>query len=92
MSEELPRPIVQAPKPKAIPQGILNDRLEKPVIFVSGEKSARVKIPGVKVGEAWLPTPTHVEFKDYKYACTSSYISGVLRRQCSPANIIELKD
>lgn len=84
---------VEAPPRAAfVPEGITNDILPRPVVFISGEREAKVKIPALMAGEVWLPLPAFAEFKDYKYTCRSRYVAGVLRRHCSKSGILEAKD
>ena len=67
------------------------DKLIVPITFIAGTKDKEIKIPAVKRGEKWLDAPNKAVFKNYKYKCTSAYVASVLRKECSPEGILELK-
>lgn len=83
-------PEKKKPAIAAEPVAVSQDRLQQSILFVSNEPNKRIKIATFKAGGGqWLPTPNFVEFKDYKYECTSKYIASVLNGKCSPSGIMK---
>lgn len=75
---------------KEIKETVTADTLKPAVVFISGEKEKKVKVPMVKYGETPLNIPAYAEFKDHKYTCTSKHTYHVLKKLCSQTNIVML--
>jgi len=70
----------------------MNELLDKPAVFICGEKEKRIKIPPFKAGRDWLKIPLYAEFKKHKFVTTSQYVASYLRGKCSPDAIVEMNE